>query len=337
MLKITLLVSLVAYTTAMVVEPPPEEEKPPAPSCQCNPGQPGLPGQNGFNGRPGERGAKGDKGDPGPQTLEYIDDDCSVPNIGKLRYHQVKDAVQYCNGKEWRTFLMEQNENGLGETKEKPAESCLALSKLSGHQPGVYWIKPSASYPAFKTYCREGGWTLLMKIDGTKQTFNYDSSFWTSTSGFNVDSVEFDTNEAKLASFWTLPFNELLLGLRTGHVIHWITLHKSGQSLKSVLAGGYHATNVGRSAWKSLIPNSSLQPHCNREGFNVDFNRVKVRIGISSNNENDCNSNDSWLGFGGFGTACFGNVAKNACGNIGTCGGDNGDQNIFSVGYIFAR
>ena len=103
-----------------------------------------------------------------------------------------------------------------------------------------------------------------MKIDGTKQTFNYDSSFWTSTSGFNVDSVEFDTNEAKLASFWTLPFNELLLGLRTGHVIHWITLHKSGQSLKSVLAGGYHATNVGRSAWKSLIPNSSLQPHCNR-------------------------------------------------------------------------
>jgi len=48
--------------------------------------------------------------------------------------------------------------------------------------------------------------------------------------------------------------------------------------------------------WKTLIGSqASLQRNCNKEGFNVAIG--KARIGIVGNNENDCNSCDSRIGF----------------------------------------
>eukprot|EP00118_Oscarella_pearsei_P009796 m.57274 g.57274 ORF g.57274 m.57274 type:complete len:269 (+) comp34701_c0_seq3:363-1169(+) len=228
--------------------------------------------------------------------------------------------------------------NTLGESSHNPASSCIRLSKLKGYTPGVYWIQPSPKYPPFKTYCREGGWTMIMKIDGREQTFDYFSSLWTSTSSFNENSIEFDHTEAKLPSFWTLPTKEILLGIKTGHEMRWITIQKQSSSLRALFSGN-QPTNLGRTVWKSLIRGSSLQPNCDREGFNVNMKYVYVRIGISSNQENDCNSNDSWLGFGGRGLgACNTSFTRwNLCGNIATCAPDNGNQNIFSMGYIFAR
>ena len=104
-----------------------------------------------------------------------------------------------------------------------------------------------------------------MKVDGAKQTFHYDSSFWKNSFSYNEDSVYLDDNEAKLASFWTLPFNEVLVGLKTNGETNWVTFRKSASSLRHVIASGiYHSTSIGRSAWKSLIDGSSLQPNCNR-------------------------------------------------------------------------
>ena len=50
----------------------------------------------------------------------------------------------------------------------------------------------------------------------------------------------------------------------------------------------------------SLINGVQLQPHCNKEGFNVQRSRSrrKARIGILGNNEDDCKSCDSVIGFG---------------------------------------
>ena len=50
----------------------------------------------------------------------------------------------------------------------------------------------------------------------------------------------------------------------------------------------------------SLINDASLQQHCNREGFNVQFfhRHLKLRIGIAGNNEDNCDSCDSAIGFG---------------------------------------
>ena len=84
-------------------------------------------------------------------------------------------------------------------------------------------------------------------------------------------------------------------------VTNWMLVNFSATSLYSVIAGGnYHETNAGRAEWMSLINGASLQPNCNKEGFNIKFSghNMKLRIGITGNNENDCNSCDSVTGFG---------------------------------------
>ena len=50
----------------------------------------------------------------------------------------------------------------------------------------------------------------------------------------------------------------------------------------------------------SLINGTSLQHNCNKEGFNVQcsLSGRKARIGILGNNENECRSCNSVIGFG---------------------------------------
>lgn len=56
---------------------------------------------------------------------------------------------------------------------------------------GVYWIDPNggSNSDGYKAYCdmttNGGGWTLVMKVDGTKTTFDYDAAYWTNTATLN--------------------------------------------------------------------------------------------------------------------------------------------------------
>ena len=108
-------------------------------------------------------------------------------------------------------------------------------------------------------------------------------------------------NEAKLASYHNTPFTKLCLGMTKDSVTNWILVDYQAASLYNVIAdGNYHETNAGRAEWMSLVNGASLQPHCNREGFNVQFSHhsLKLRIGIACNNEDDCDTCDSVNGFG---------------------------------------
>ncbi|KXJ07095.1 hypothetical protein AC249_AIPGENE13951 [Exaiptasia diaphana] len=50
---------------------------------------------------------------------------------------------------------------------------------------------------------------------------------------------------------------------------NWIRVNYKARSLYSVIADNrYRRVSIGRNKWKSLIPGSSLQKYCNREGFN---------------------------------------------------------------------
>ncbi|GMV38631.1 MAG: hypothetical protein AMXMBFR64_03470 [Myxococcales bacterium] len=230
---------------------------------------------------------------------------------------------------------------GAPGSAENPAASCKAIKQTTpGVLSGVYWLSPGGG-SAFQAYCEMvadgGGWTLLMKVDGNQGTFTYDSANWTSTGTVNPSSPGFDLTEAKLASFSTLPFTELRLGMRDGATTKWITVSKTAASLRDVMVGGYQSTSLGRNTWKSLINGSSLQANCNMEGFNaVCGGDTRVRIGIVNNQEGDCNSCDSRLGFGGTGTYC-GQDGGNSCGNTATCSPDNGDKSIRAFGYVMAR
>ena len=59
----------------------------------------------------------------------------------------------------------------------------------------------------------------------------------------------------------------------------------------------------------------------------------KVRIGIIANQENDCNSCDSRIGFGTGGYP----EDSNTCGNEAKHEADDGDKHITAMGYILVQ
>jgi len=126
--------------------------------------------------------------------------------------------------------------------------------------------------------------------------------------------------------------------MKIGQQINFILMEKTASSLYSLIADGdYRATSLGRDTWKMLIGSeASLQPICNREGFNVvadmiESHKAKVRIGILGNEGSDaCHTCDSRIGFGAGGHP----DNSNTCGNEATHGGDNGDKHIKTIGYI---
>ncbi|XP_028414182.1 uncharacterized skeletal organic matrix protein 5-like [Dendronephthya gigantea] len=181
--------------------------------------------------------------------------------------------------------------------------------------------------------CGVGGWTLVMKLDGTKKTFMYRSSWWTNKQTYAVqDGLEGLTEkESKLASYWNTPFTKICLGMSYNGDTKWMSFNYTGISLYTVIADGqFRATGAGRAAWKSLIAGSSLQRNCNREGFNNIHLRSKMRIGLVANEQEDCNTCDSWIGYGVMSTGW-------TCGNFASHGPDNGDKNLATFGYILVQ
>ena len=107
----------------------------------------------------------------------------------------------------------------------------------------------------------------------------------------------------------------------------------------SLIADGqYRSTTLGRDMWKSLIGSeASLQIYCNKEGFNAFGGEPhfysKARIGIISNNQDNCASCDSRIGFGTGGYP----EKKSSCGNEAKHSPDNGDKHIKTMGYILVQ
>ena len=147
-----------------------------------------------------------------------------------------------------------------------------------------------------------------------------------------------DTHETKLPTYWNTPFNKICLGMKVGQQFKSVVINHQARSLYSLIADGkYRATSLGRNTWKTLIGSrASLQPNCNKEGFNAigaSIGNSKARIGIISNQQNDCNSCDSRIGFG---TGGYGDDS-NTCGNEAIAQPDNGDQHIKAIGYILVQ
>ena len=145
----------------------------------------------------------------------------------------------------------------------------------------------------------------------------------------------FDSKETKLPTYWNTPFSKICLGIKIGQQLKFMVINKQAKSLYSLIAdGNYRNTSLGRNTWKQLIGSqSSLQLNCNKEGFNTLCIGQRMRIGILSNNEDDCITCDSRIGFGA--DTSVGD--SNTCGNVALYGGDNGDKNIRAMGYILVQ
>ena len=143
----------------------------------------------------------------------------------------------------------------------------------------------------------------------SQNTFLFSSRYWTDKSEFNPSggTTGFDSQETKLPTYWNTPFSKVCLGMKVNGQMKFTLITSQASSLHSLIADGqYRSTSLGRNKWIALTDSKAhLQPNCNQEGFNTQkgFNR-RARVGILGNNENDCITCDSVMGFGVDSTAC---------------------------------
>ena len=226
-----------------------------------------------------------------------------------------------------------------------PAACSAVLGSAADQGSGVYVLQPpeDGALP-YRTWCdmeaEGGGWTTLLQLDGAAQTFSYDAELWTNRVAHNASLVAPDDgHQAKLASFWALPFDELRLGMKVGdEPVRWATLPYSAPSLLDLLADGEHrATEQGAAFWLSLLPDPSLHAACVREGFNVAWElSTRARIGVVTSRNEDCVEPTARIAFGGDGRACH-QDQRNACGNEARCWPAQGDRTVRALGFVMAR
>ena len=79
----------------------------------------------------------------------------------------------------------------------------------------------------------------------------------------------------------------------------------------------------------ALTFGATMQPNA----FSDNSGHSKARIGILGNNENDCDTGDSRIGFG-----CGGHPStSNTCGNVAVRTSDIGERDITTMGYILVQ
>jgi hypothetical protein len=219
---------------------------------------------------------------------------------------------------------------------------------------GIYWIKPTASATPFAVHClmteEGGGWTLIVKADGSRKTFLYDAALWTNNAVHNAPDLQLDLNEGKFASFSTVPFQSVLLAfsdLQAGAPRRYLSVNKSASSFQSLMQQGrsigFDPPPATRIKWQLLLPNGVLQGTCNREAFNAHGNKnvlnnypgIRVRFGILGSPNDGCSNY-------GFGPLSFIGIGANEDGGSDTTvGSDKTDlfQNNArrQMGYLFVR
>ena len=179
-----------------------------------------------------------------------------------------------------------------------------------------------------------------LNLNSFQATFHYDSHYWSDKNQYNITGgrTGFDTQETKLPTYWNTPFSKICLGMKISGQLRFIVINRQANSLYSLIADGtYRATSLGRNESKKLIgAEGSLQLGCNKEGFNAvgtSSSFSKARIGYIANEQNDCDTCDSRIGFGTGGSP----DNSNTCGNAAAYSPDNGNRNISAMGYILVQ
>lgn len=189
-----------------------------------------------------------------------------------------------------------------------------------------------------KVYCnmsQQGwGWTLIIKADWNNTTFQYSSNLWTNSNTLNPWDLSLDKNEFKSELFSNTRFNEVLLVLETNDIQKELVIDKYAWSLQDIFTSSYTATRLGRDEWIDSVWSASMQPNCNQEWFNA----FRVRLWLSSNNENNCGTNDSYLGIGLHSRTSNGRwYYSSVWNNCGSSLCSNWNKEINSFWYLYIR
>lgn len=235
-----------------------------------------------------------------------------------------------------------------GSTQANAAPSAQFIkNQYPASSNGVYWIDHGSG--AYQVYCYmdAGGHILVGKIASSTSSSSpwlYNGSYWGTTTAQNESTNQNLTSADGAGRGWfgyTITSNlRLCLGSQTNA----ITLNVSGTNCRAYFTGSqidlnpvlsraqmltWFATGTGQS-----VSQFDNQPFCNRIGINrADSANQAMRFGITMNNENDCSSNDSSVGFGTYTNAqTTGPRAIPAGGHRWSP-----DAQFPAVGYIFAQ
>ncbi|KAL9980374.1 hypothetical protein ACROYT_G008951 [Oculina patagonica] len=133
--------------------------------------------------------------------------------------------------------------------------------------------------------CGGGAWTLVMRVNGSQDTFRYNSTEWSKTATANK------RRETKLLGYWLSPFNKICVQLRFPQFNDTKTalvLNHAAPSLHSVLLQGGNlskteaVSSITEDPWTPNTPGSS----CLEKGLNMivsnNITTIKLRIGVVS-------------------------------------------------------
>ena len=239
-------------------------------------------------------------------------------STGALRYNTTISQPEVWNGNLWAGVIIA---NADGSSAAAAGASAQAIKLLTGTTTsGYYWITVGGT--PTQVWCDMSGataWMLLMRLSSGGSTFSYDSVYWQNgTTGLNPTSDPLTNTDIKNGQMW--GFANITTMRLTG------STNATLYTANPLTFGTFNATantifNAGSNTWDAqvgytraewlawgvaacgnVVSNFDTQPNCNTTTVNNTGTGpyARVRIGWCGNNENDCGTNDSWVGPGGY-------------------------------------
>jgi len=192
-------------------------------------------------------------------------------------------------------------------------------------------------------------WVLALKMQPGDSRWAYTNTQWASTATFS------DNSNVK-TSYYSAPFRKLKIVMNNldSKAVIWTNSNPTRSLHHYFKNDEWYSTGGSKTDWYNIAGDgvAGIQPHCNKIGFNTKKSgaksirpsvKITPKFGIMMNQENDCNSCDTAIGFGfsdkpyvGARTYCC--CSSGSCTNqafevkVYVCGGDNcGKRQAYAI------